>query len=149
MAVYKRSIVLSSGLPLLIGCEIQGLLHDLPWPFRTRTYYIDLIFFKLFCILIQQWALQDLLFRQSQTFKHCYIEDIMSGCDKQLILNIFCSWRWKFCLFQDFQGPQPKFKNFPGAGPWIFFCQFQNFPGFSRTVATLCVASVCFHECNV
>ena len=38
--------------------------------------------------------------------------------------------------FQDFQGPQLKFKDFPGPG--IFFCQFQNFPGFSRTVAALC-----------
>ena len=31
------------------------------------------------------------------------------------------------CPFQDFQGPQPKFKDFPG--PWIFFCLFQGFQG--------------------
>ena len=30
----------------------------------------------------------------------------------------------KICPFQDFQGPQPKFKGFPGPG--IFFCQFQG-----------------------
>ena len=31
-----------------------------------------------------------------------------------------------FCTFHDFQGPQPKFKDFPGLG--IFSCQFQDFP---------------------
>ena len=45
-----------------------------------------------------------------------------------------------FGPFQDFQGPQPKFKDFPGPG--IFFCQFQDFPGFSRSVATLYNRSV-------
>ena len=40
-----------------------------------------------------------------------------------------------FCLFQDFQGPEPKFKDFPGPG--YVSAQFQDFPGFSRTVATL------------
>ena len=41
--------------------------------------------------------------------------------------------------FQDFQGPQPKFKDFSGPRFFFlfFFCQFQDFPGFSRTVATL------------
>ena len=43
----------------------------------------------------------------------------------------------EFWPFQDFQGPQPKFKEFPGPG--IFFCQFQDFPGFSSTVTTLYV----------
>ena len=48
-----------------------------------------------------------------------------------------------FCPFQDFQGPQPNFKNFPGPGN--FFNQFQDFPGFSRTVATLFLKiSLCF-----
>ena len=41
----------------------------------------------------------------------------------------------KVCLFQDFQGPQHKFKDF--SGPGIFSCQFQDFPGFSRTMATM------------
>ena len=40
-----------------------------------------------------------------------------------------------FCPFQDFYGLQPKFNDFPGPG--IFFGQFQDFPEFSRTVATL------------
>ena len=38
-----------------------------------------------------------------------------------------------FCLFQDFQGPRPKFKDYPGPGN--LFPKFQDFPGFSRTVA--------------
>ena len=64
--------------------------------------------------------------------------------------KVFCSVMTKssffavkletFCPFQDFQGLQPKFKDFPGPG--IFFCQFQDFPGFSGTVATLCNVTV-------
>ena len=65
-------------------------------------------------------------------FIHCYIEGILSGCDKQLFLIIFAVKGEQFCSFQDFQGPQSKFKDFPGPG--IFFCQFHDFPGFSRTV---------------
>ena len=52
-------------------------------------------------------------------FLHRYIEGIMSGCDKELILIIFAVKGEKFCPFQDFQGPQPKFKDFPEPG--IFF----------------------------
>ena len=48
--------------------------------------------------------------------------------------SIFLSFleikKYIFCLFQDFQGPQPKFKDFPEPG--IFFSQFQDFPGFSK-----------------
>ena len=40
-----------------------------------------------------------------------------------------------FWLFQNFQGPRSKLKYF--SGPGIFFPQFQDFLGFSRTVATL------------
>ena len=57
----------------------------------------------------------------------------MSSYDTTANFHYFLSQR--FNSFQDFQGPQPKFKDFPGPG--IFFCQFQDFPGFSRTVATL------------
>ena len=42
----------------------------------------------------------------------------MSGYDKQLISIILYSQRLKFYPFQDFQGPQPEFKDFPRA--WNF-----------------------------
>ena len=49
----------------------------------------------------------------------------MSGYDKQLILIIFAVFNFKkvktVTHFQDFQGLQPKFKDFPAPG--IFFCQ--------------------------
>ena len=59
----------------------------------------------------------------------------LSGYGKQLILNIFAVKGEKLCPFQGVQGLQPKLKDFPGPG--IFFCQFQVFQGFPRTVATL------------
>ena len=69
----------------------------------------------------------------------------MSGCDKQLILiKLFAVKSMKVCLFWDFQGLQPKFKDFPGPG--IFFCHFQDFPRVSRSVATLFTT---FGECKV
>ena len=49
-----------------------------------------------------------------------------------------------FC-YSRFSRTRPKFKDFPGPG--IFFPQFQDFPGFSRTVVTLiflCVFSFVF-----
>ena len=55
---------------------------------------------------------------------------------KQLILIFFFAVKREiFCPFQDFQGPQPKFKDFPEPG--ILICQFQDFAGYLRTVATL------------
>ena len=48
------------------------------------------------------------------------------------------SWRVKvkiFVHFRTIKDRNPNFKDFPG--PRIFFCQFQDFPGFSRAVATV------------
>ena len=66
--------------------------------------------------------------------QHCRIKTILTNSIFLLFLEIN---KEIFCLFQDFQGPRPKFKNFPGPGN--FFLQFQDFPGFSRTVATLTI----------
>ena len=61
----------------------------------------------------------------------------MLGYDKLLIFYYFsvAVKGENFFSFQGFQGPQPKFKDFPGPG--IIFC----FLYFSRTVATLITAT--------
>ena len=122
------------------------------WMWNSRTFprlfrtfsskFKDLLVQKkalLFCILIQQWVLQDLLLGKNQAsilvFIHCYIKGIMSGFWQTAHFNYYLQNFEDFHSFQDFQGLQPKFKDFPV--PWIFFCQFQDFPGFSRTMATL------------
>ena len=123
-----------AGLPLLTGCEIQGLFQYFPGPFRANLR----AFFT--CILTQQLALQDLLLRKNQAsvyvFKHCYIEG--TSCPvtaSSSFALLFTGKDEKLCPFQDFQGPQPKFNGLPGPG--IFFSQFQDFSGFLRTMATL------------
>ena len=115
-------------------CEIQGLFQYFPGPFRANT--------RAFCtcILTQQLALQDLLLRKNQAsvyvFKHCYIKGTSGPVTaSSSFAFLFTGKGEKLCPFQDFQGPQPKFNGLPGPG--IFFYQFQDFPGFSRTVGTL------------
>ena len=136
IASYTRIFTVVShtaGLPLLTGCEIQGLFQDFPGALRTNS--------RTLCTknVVILYINPDLLLGKNRAsvfvFIHCYIEGVIPGYDKQLSFIIFYSKRWKIRPFQDFQGPQPKFKDFPGPG--IFFCQFQDYPGFSRTVATL------------
>ena len=64
--------------------------------------------------------------------QHCRIKNILTNSIFLLFLE---KKKESFYPFQDFQGPRPKFKDVPGPGN--FFPQFQDFPGFSRTVATL------------
>ena len=91
----KGLVIINTGLPLLTGCEIQGLFRNFSGPFQANSR----IFFTkkalLFSILIQYGVLQDLLLGKIRgsvsVFIHCYIKGILSGCDKQLILIIICS----------------------------------------------------------
>ena len=57
----------------------------------------------------------------------CHIKNILFNSIFLLFLEIK---KGIFCPFQDFQGPQPKFKDFPGPGH--FFHQIQDFPGFQE-----------------
>ena len=84
-------------------------------PNKITYYYIQKN--VLFLNSATKWAVQDLLLGKNR-----------ASYDKQLILIIFYSQRLKCCSFQDSQGKQPIFKDFPE--PEMFFCQFKDFPGF-------------------
>ena len=147
---------LHSGLPLFNWCEIQGLFHDFPGAFQgnpgpslsTNTWLLYIFFFKTNFIIRLYWI--DWSWQWKTTYDrslwtkigpyevavfvlhHCGIKSILTNSIFLLFLGIK---KEIFCPFQDFQTPRPKFKDFPGTGK--FFAQCQDFPGFSRTVATL------------
>ena len=54
---------------------------------------------------------------------HCYIKNILTN---NLFLLFLSTKKEMFCPFQDFQGPQIKFKTFQGLE---FFPHFQDFQG--------------------
>ena len=59
-------------------------------------------------------------------FSYIVTSKVYVGLRKTALFDYFFTVKGeKFCPFQGCQGPQPKFKDFPGPG--IFFCQFQDF----------------------
>ena len=127
-------------MPLFTWCEIQGLFHDFPGPFQadlyrsqsTKTWTLHRFFSKqtsLFSFTYSNWPILTMKKTNNRSLwtkirpckvavfvlQHCCIKNILTN--STFLLLVF--WKWKkkfFCQFQDFQGPQPKFKDFPGPG---------------------------------
>ena len=139
-------------MPLLITwCEIQGLFHDFPGPFHanprpslsTKTWMLYTFFQnKLYYSALLNWLILKMnnnqwpiAFRQkSGLAKHtvfvlqcCSIKNVLNNSKFLLFLEIK---KELFCLFQNFQVLQPKFKAFPGPGNFFPNSRtFQDFQG--------------------
>ena len=76
--------------------------------FKDLRYQLKRTILKSFIILYINSAMSFTRFasweNRASAFvsKHCYIEGIMCGCGKQLILIIFCSKRWKILPIPEF-----------------------------------------------
>ena len=148
-----RFCKLLPGLPLLTGCEIQGLFQDFPGPFRanSRTFCTS----KAYLLSINsemsftRFASKEKssLHLCFQTLLHC-TSNVLCPVMTNSSFWLFLAYKGKkLCPFQDFQGPQSKLSlDFPGSG--IFFYQFQDFSGLSRIVATphYLWCFICFHD---
>ena len=136
------------GLPLFIWCEIQGLFHDFPGPFQgnpapslsTKTWTLYRFFSKQTLLFgftelaVPENEKQPMTQFTSTKSRPCKVAVfVLRHCrDKNTITNstflLFLEVKEKICcLFQDFQAPRPKFKDFPGHGNF-----FPPIPGLCR-----------------
>ena len=120
--------------------KIQDLFYQLKperftHGFQNKLYHSALLNWLILTMKNNQWQVT-VKIRPCEVvlfiLQCCCIKNILSN---SIFLLFFEIKKEVFCPFQDFQGPRPKFKDFPGPGN--FFPQLQDFPGFSRSVATL------------
>ena len=94
-----HNIYIIQGCHCQLAVKFKDFSRTFSNKFKDLRYQIKRTILKSFIILYINSAMSSTRFASLENrasvfvFKHCYIEGIMSRCDKQLILIIFCSKR--------------------------------------------------------